>query len=67
MYSESNKEINSYRYLNFAIQPTYKKILVSSSLRLPRECSNSGGFWVLLSLTESRATICPLQQKFSCC
>ena len=25
MYSESNKEINNYRYLNFTIQPTCKK------------------------------------------
>ena len=28
MYSELNKEINSYRYLNFTIQPTYKKYML---------------------------------------
>jgi len=52
MYSELNKKTNSYRNLNFAIQPTCKKIQVSSSLRLPRD---------------RVPLICPLQQKFSWC
>jgi len=48
MYSETNKEINSYR--NLALQCSQPaKIQVSSSLKLPLECSKSESFWVLLS------------------
>ena len=48
MYSETNKKINSYE--NLALQFSQPaKIQVSSSLRLPLECSKSEGFWALLS------------------
>ena len=55
MYSETNKEINSYRIsaLQFS-QPA--KIQFSSSLRLSLECSKSECFWALLSRAEFRAT-----------
>jgi len=56
MYSESNNETNSYRYLKFAIQPTCKKKQISGSLRLPLECSKSEGFWAVFSWAEPRAT-----------
>ena len=48
MYSETNKEIKSYR--NSALQfSQLAEIQVSSSLSLPLECSKSEGFWALLS------------------
>ena len=40
-------------YINSA---NLQKIQVSSSLRLPQECSKSEGFWALLFLAESRGT-----------
>ena len=47
-YSETNKEINAtdIKLCNSANQ---QKIQVSSSLRLPHECSKSEGFLALLS------------------
>ena len=67
MYSETNKEINSYRILALQFsQPA--KIQVSSLLRLPLECSKSEGLWALLSRAESRATYMSTAiKKFPCC
>jgi len=63
MYSELIKKINGYRNLALQFnQPT--KIQISSSLRLPLECSKSEGFWTPLSWAESRATYMSTAAKF---
>jgi len=66
MYSKTNKEINSYR--NLALQFSQPvEIQVSSSLRLPLECSKSEGFWLCFLEQSPGPLMCPLQQKFPCC
>jgi len=64
MYSETTKEIKSYR--NSALQFSQPaEIHVSNSLSLSLECSKYEGFWALLSRAESRATYISTAAKIS--
>ena len=64
MYSESNKEINSYKYLNFAIQPTCKKywLVVHSDCHKSVVNLRASGLYFLEQ--SPGPLIYPLQQKF---
>ena len=64
MYSELNKKINSCRNLALQFnQPA--EIQVSSSLRLPLECSKSESFWVLFLEQSPGATYMSTAAKIS--
>jgi len=67
MYSESNKEINSYRYLHFVIQSTCKKYRLVVHSDCHGNVANLRAYGLFFLGQSPGPLICPLQQNFPSC